>query len=369
EELDAGHHRREGLLHPGLPGQCERAHRAPVERLAQREDAGPRGASVQPGELERGLVRLGAGVAEEHAAALPRAGQTLQPRGEGQLRRRREVVRHVGELRGLPGHGVDEHGVCVPERVHGDAAEEVEVTSTRGVPQVAALAALEQRHPRPEAAYEVALRLDPPGRRIRHPETTSVPIPFSVNISTSTECGTRPSMIAAVSTPPSTASRHACILGIIPDSSRGIIARGSVEVRCDTSESRFGQSAYRPGTSVSTTSLTAPRATARAAAAASALTLSECPGWSRSGAMLETTGMRPARTWSSTVCGSTCTTSPTRPRSCGTPSRTTPRRLPPNRPASSPLSPVARGPWAVVLAPICGFDRQSVVWRRGAYSG
>ena len=92
---------------------------------------------------------------------------------------------------------------------------------------------------------------------------------------TSTECGTRPSMIAAVSTPPWTASRHACILGIMPDSSRGSIARSSVAVRRETSDSRFGQSAYSPGTSVRTTSFAAPRAIASADAAASAFTFKE----------------------------------------------------------------------------------------------
>ena len=54
---------------------------------------------------------------------------------------------------------------------------------------------------------------------------------------------------------------------------------------------------------MSTTSFAAPSATARADAAASALTLSECPGLSLSGAMLETTGIRPASSWSSTGCG------------------------------------------------------------------
>jgi hypothetical protein len=74
-------------------------------------------------------------------------------------------------------------------------------------------------------------------------------------------------------TPPSTASRHAVILGIIPDSSDGSKARSPAVSIDETSESRFGQSRYRPGTSVRITSFAAPRATARAAAAESALTL------------------------------------------------------------------------------------------------
>ena len=106
--------------------------------------------------------------------------------------------------------------------------EEVEVAPAVGIPQVGALAADEHRHPVAEAADEVAPCVILPA----HPSTTSVPIPLLVKISTSTECGTRPSMIAAVSTPPSTASRHACIFGIMPDSSvrqhRAQLGRGQV---------------------------------------------------------------------------------------------------------------------------------------------
>ncbi len=49
-------------------------------------------------------------------------------------------------------------------------------------------------------------------------------------------------MMAAWETPPSTASRQASILGIIPDSSEGISALRSSASIVDTSESRFGQS-------------------------------------------------------------------------------------------------------------------------------
>ena len=62
---------------------------------------------------------------------------------------------------------------------------------------------------------------------------------------------------------------------------------------------------YRPSTSVSTMSLRAPSATASAAAAVSALTLSTCVGSSMSGATVLTTGMRPASSRSSTAPGLT----------------------------------------------------------------
>ena len=76
-------------------------------------------------------------------------------------------------------------------------------------------------------------------------------------------------------------------------------------------------------------SLRAPSATASAAAAVSALTLSTCVGSSRSGATVETTGMRPASSRSSTAPGLTLTTSPTRPMStlCAVDDRRPPTRL------------------------------------------
>src|SRR5690606_3207206 len=111
---------------------------------------------------------------------------------------------------------------------HGDAPEEVQVAVLVGVVHPRALAVCEQREP-PAQAHQIACRVVVPVthhfvplRSLRaSPATTSVPIPLLVNSSTSTECGTLPSMIAAASTPPSTASRQARIFGIIPDSSDG----------------------------------------------------------------------------------------------------------------------------------------------------
>src|SRR6476469_6580210 len=75
-----------------------------------------------------------------------------------------------------------------------------------------------------------------------------------------------------------------------------------------------------PSTSVSTTSLCACSATASAAAAVSALMLRTWPSTSRSGATVETTGIRPASRMSCTAPGFTVTTSPTSPRSTSSPS-------------------------------------------------
>src|SRR5215831_18898361 len=169
-------------------------------------------------------------------------------------------------------------------------------------------------------------------------------MPESVKISSSTECGSRPSSTCAWGTPPRTARRHASILGIMPaprpgrsrsrpaavstlitSAGRGAAplpdgpaggaagdpaggagdaaggagdAAGGGEDPAGGGEDPAGsggdpagsggdpagaggalapgpagQSRYRPSTSVSTTSLAAPSATARAAAAVSALTL------------------------------------------------------------------------------------------------
>ena len=97
--LDARQQRLEGLAQRGLAGERERAHRAAVERVREREDraAGP----VRAGELDRRLDRLGARVAEVDAAAVARAGERRQALGELELRRRREVVGDVRERRGL----------------------------------------------------------------------------------------------------------------------------------------------------------------------------------------------------------------------------------------------------------------------------
>jgi hypothetical protein len=74
-----------------------------------------------------------------------------------------------------------------------------------------------------------------------HGATTSVPIPCVVKASNRIECASLPSMMAALGTPAWTASKHAVILGIIPDSNEGKSASNSVVVNDDTTESVAGQ--------------------------------------------------------------------------------------------------------------------------------
>ena len=114
------------------------------------------------------------------------------------------------------------------------------------------------------------------------------------------------------------------------------------------SEFLSGQSAYRPSTSVRMISFLAPSAAASAAAAESALTFSTSVASSSSGATEETTGMRPAEIRSSTAEASTLTTSPTSPMSVGLPSMMGLRCMAENRAPSSPDSPTANGPCALI---------------------
>src|ERR1700733_7365305 len=81
---------------------------------------------------------------------------------------------------------------------------------------------------------------------VGHSLTTFVPVPSSVNNSTSTQCSMRPSMMCALGTPPPTARRHASILGIIPVSSVGSSCANVAVSISVTSESWSGHRVYRP---------------------------------------------------------------------------------------------------------------------------
>ena len=94
-----------------------------------------------------------------------------------------------------------------------------------------------------------------------------------MNTSRSTECGTRPSITWARGTPARTARRQASIFGAMPLASPGSNGSSSAAVSSLITDSRSGQFANSPSTSVSTTSFAAPSAAASAAAALSALML------------------------------------------------------------------------------------------------
>src|SRR5579875_3727930 len=226
------------------------------------------------------------------SARLPRR----QPLGEGDLALVQEQVRAVRQGTCLARHGLGQGRVTVAERADRDAGDEVQVPAAVRVPDEAALApgqrdgrdaigghqragvALLQCGARAACGAGLACGTGlacGSGHRAPPSGSTMVPTPVSVKISSRIACGSRPSSTCACGTPPVTAVRQARILGIMPSLRRGSIAASSAAVSwlITGSAGRGGQSRYSPGTSVSRTSLAAPRATASAAAALSAFTL------------------------------------------------------------------------------------------------
>src|SRR6266487_1851474 len=313
-------------------------------------------ALVAAGQLERCLVGLGAGVGEEHPAVV--AEQPEQPFGQDDLGLVQEQVGGVRDRAHLAGHRLGDRGVGVAQRADRDAGDEVGVGVAVGVPDLAALTA-HQRDRRDavvghERGLEPRLKLLCTSHELAPSGTTMVPMPESVKISRSTACGSLPSSTCAWGTPPRTARRHASILGIMPLLRPGSSRSRPVAVsRLITSPGRPapspspGQSAYRPATSVRTTSLAAPRATASAAAAMSALTLYTSPR-SVPRATLDTTGIRSSAISARTAAGSTVSISPTSPMSTGVPSTTACRWRAVSMFASSPDMPTANGPCRLI---------------------
>jgi hypothetical protein len=113
-------------------------------------------ASVAAGQLQRGLVGLGAGVAEEDLSAateeaVERAGHVLAGLGA-------EQVGHVQERPGLLRQRVGHRRMGVAQRRDGQAGEEVEVAPAVGVPQLAPLPTHELHGGRAIGGHEWAAR-------------------------------------------------------------------------------------------------------------------------------------------------------------------------------------------------------------------
>src|SRR6185437_1273301 len=113
-----------------------------------------------------------------------------------------------------------------------DPAQEVEVLVALLVPQQRAVSSHElDRQARVGADH--ALGLDALQLGERHASSASapsvilVPMPASVNSSSSSECGVRPSRMCAAETPASIAWRHASSFGRMPPSSLSSAPRTS----------------------------------------------------------------------------------------------------------------------------------------------
>ena len=131
-----GDERAESLPFRRLTGGREGAERAAVEAALERDD--PRPAGRLAGDLERSLVRLGAGVAEER----PATREALREQGgEPQHRLRPVEIRRVPEAVELLVGGRERRRREVPEADDGDPGHEVEVLAAGVVPDPAAVAA------------------------------------------------------------------------------------------------------------------------------------------------------------------------------------------------------------------------------------
>ena len=103
-------------------GDRQRAKRAAVKRLAERDELGARlaaGVPVAARELETGLDRFGAAVAEEGAR---QPGQVREPLGQLALERVIEEIRRVNERARLLRDHTRQPGMCVAERGDADSS-------------------------------------------------------------------------------------------------------------------------------------------------------------------------------------------------------------------------------------------------------
>src|SRR6266850_6899164 len=114
--------------------QREGAQGPAVKTLPERDDL--RSSRVlQPRELQRRLVRLGAAVAEEDAGE---TGLPDEPLGEKPLRGVIEEVGDVEKVARLLPERAPQSGMGVPERVDGDTGEEIPVLAPPGVDEARA---------------------------------------------------------------------------------------------------------------------------------------------------------------------------------------------------------------------------------------
>ena len=93
--------------------------------------------AVEPRQLDRGLVGLGAGVAEKYPV---HAGRGAKPVGQLLLPRNLKQVGGMQQARGLVLQGAGQRREIVPEAGDRDAAQRVEVAAAVLVPEVAAVA-------------------------------------------------------------------------------------------------------------------------------------------------------------------------------------------------------------------------------------
>ncbi len=151
-----------------LPAGGDGEQRAPVEGVLRRDD--PQLVRAEPvvrvaaRELQRRLVRLGTGIAEEHALGERGVGQPL---GEPQRRFVGEPVRHVPQPARLLVDRLDHRRMAVAQRGDRDAAAEVDVHPPVLVPDARTLAAHRDEGRRGEAGHHDLVEQRPRDRHLR----------------------------------------------------------------------------------------------------------------------------------------------------------------------------------------------------------
>ena len=125
----------------GLAGDGERAQRAAVKGIFQRDDfelLGVDGVAVRADHLERAFHGLRAGVGEEGALEAARLGQALRQRTLVLV-----IVKigAVDQQAGLLADHLEEARVGVSQRVHADSGDEIQIAAAFRVVDVAAFAA------------------------------------------------------------------------------------------------------------------------------------------------------------------------------------------------------------------------------------
>ena len=206
-------HGREGLMLLGLAGGGQRGQRAAVERSVggHHRVAAPPG--VLASQLEGGLHRLRAGVLEQDparfgVAAGPGPDQPVECLHDLGRRLVGEQVGGVDQRRRLGGDGLGHRRVGVAQPGDGQAAQEVEVAPAAVVPQLGSLAPHEGHRRGPVVVHQGG-----PAHGwssvLSVLAVIIVPIPASVNSSSSTAWGIRPSSMWAEPAPARTASMQA----------------------------------------------------------------------------------------------------------------------------------------------------------------
>src|SRR5438552_3229383 len=344
---------RERLAELPSPGGAQRAHRPRVESPHRGDDSRPAGRG--PRELDRGLDRLGTGIAQEDSVQVPR-GHGEQFLDEGRLGIGPERRADVDELLGLTRNGLDDRGVAVAEIPDAEGGPAIDVLMVRVVPQ--------RRH---RSAHEGELSLgrtrEFDGPRVRGAQEITVPMPSRAR---STGSGCKEEAMTTRGTPPSSASPAAINFFFIRPYAKSMNwrrrARGTSRINVEGS---LG-SRSRPGTFVSRTRASASIATATWAAIRSASALISSPWGVTPGG--EITGTYPASKRSrikvaftrSTVPEWSSFTSSTRPLST---ERTASLRRPVRRPPSTPLRPTAGAPrdWRRATIVVFSFPVRAIV--------